>query len=315
MHECQTGFRQKHSCQNAFVRLIDQWLTCIDIGDIIGTLFVDVRRAFDLVDHSILVNKLSLYKFSPLPLGWFQSYLSSRRLAIACDEFANVNSGVPKGSILGPTLILLFIDILLLLLKHWFSDFFADDASLYTHSKSVSVIENNILNDFNETKQLSKYNKVTIDYNKTTCMTAGPRNRLSHSRQMEQKLDDIHVQNATKQKLLGVYIDENLNWSAHIDYLCSTITSKLSLLRQLSEYVSTDVQKLFFQSYIMPLIDHGSVVLGSTSSSNLNSGQLIFKYVFSKIFHYNHRCDQQNYISLEVVTRPFNKKYKMSNKD
>ena len=100
-------------------------------------------------------------------------------------------------------------------------------------------------------------------------MTAGTRKRLADSRQMKLKLDDIHIQNVTKQKLLGVCIDENLNLSAHIDYLCSNISSKISLLRQLSEYVSTDVQKLFFQSYIMPLIDYGSVVSGSTSSSNL----------------------------------------------
>ena len=113
------------------------------------------------------------------------------------------------------------------------------------------------------------YNGANVINYLTTCMTAGTRKRFADSRQMEMKLDDIHIQNDTKQKLLGLYIDENLNWSAHIDCLCSNISSKISLLRQLSEYVSTDVQKLFFQSYIMPLIDYGSIVWGSTSSSNL----------------------------------------------
>ena len=75
-------------------------------------------------------------------------------------------------------------------------------------------------------------------------MTAGTRKRLADSRQMELKLEDTHIQNVTKQKLLRVYIDENLNWSAHIDYLCSNISCKISLLRQLSEYVSTDIQKV-----------------------------------------------------------------------
>ena len=83
-------------------------------------------------------------------------------------------------------------------------------------------------------------------------------------------MDDICIENVSKQRLLGVYIDENLNWSAHIDYLCSNISSKISLLRQPSQYVPQNVQKLFYQSCIIPLIDYGSVIWGSTSSSNLD---------------------------------------------
>ena len=100
-------------------------------------------------------------------------------------------------------------------------------------------------------------------------MSAGSRKRLADSPKLEIKVDDICSQNVSKQKLLGIYIDENLNWSAHIDYHCSNISSKISLLRQLSKYVPTNVKKVFFQSYIMPLIDYGSVIWGSTSTSNL----------------------------------------------
>lgn len=59
IHESQSGFRQKHSCQTALVKLIDRWMECIDSGDIVGALFVDFRKAFDVVDHSILLNKLT----------------------------------------------------------------------------------------------------------------------------------------------------------------------------------------------------------------------------------------------------------------
>ena len=105
---------------------------------------------------------------------------------------------------------------------------------------------------------------------KKTCMSAGTKRRLADSRKLEIHVDDICIENVSKQKLLGVYIDENLNWSAHIDYLCSNISSKITLLRQLSQYVPQNVQKLFYQSYIIPLIDYGSVIWGSTSSSNLD---------------------------------------------
>ena len=62
IHETQSGFRQKHSCQTALVKLIDQWLACIDKGDIVGSIFIDFRKAFDLVDHKTLIRKLSTYK-------------------------------------------------------------------------------------------------------------------------------------------------------------------------------------------------------------------------------------------------------------
>ena len=79
IHETQSGFRQKHSCQTALVKLVDQWMSCIDKGDIIGSLFLDFRKAFDLVNHNILIKKLSVYKIISSSLQWFTSYLESRQ--------------------------------------------------------------------------------------------------------------------------------------------------------------------------------------------------------------------------------------------
>ena len=78
IYENQSGFRPKHSCQTALIKLVDQWMTCINNGDIVGTLFIDFRKAFDLVDHSILLNKLSYYKFKDSTFSLFVSYLNNR---------------------------------------------------------------------------------------------------------------------------------------------------------------------------------------------------------------------------------------------
>ena len=86
LHESQSGFRQKYSCQTALIKLIDNWMECFDNGDMPGALFLDFRKAFDLVDHSILIKTLSLYKFSFSALQWFNSYLSQRQQAIESEN-------------------------------------------------------------------------------------------------------------------------------------------------------------------------------------------------------------------------------------
>lgn len=83
------------------------------------------------------------------------------------------------------------------------------------------------------------------------------------------QVDDTCIQNVSKQKLLGIFIDENLSWSSHIDYLCSHISTKISLLRHLAEYVPDEVLKIFYQGYILPFIDYGSVTWGSASASHI----------------------------------------------
>ena len=182
IHEGQSGFRQKHSCQTALVKLIDKWMSCIDQGDMIGSLFIDYRKAFDLVDHKILIEKMSAYKFSSSSLKWFKSYLESRKKTVQSDRglsaFANIKSGVPQGSILGPTLFLLFINDLPLLLKYCYADLFADDATVHNNSPDIDKINEEMLIDFLKIVGWSKQNKLPINFNKSTYMILGAKRRI-----------------------------------------------------------------------------------------------------------------------------------------
>ena len=142
-----------------------------------------------------------------------------------------VQSGVPQGSILGPTLFLLFINDLPLFLKHCNSDLYADDATFHTRSKDMETIENNLQSDLNDAMPWGKSNKMHINCQKTSCMTLGSRQRLENSRVLNIKVNDTTISQVSSQKLLWLYIDEHLNWSTHIDHLCKLISSKNSLLQ------------------------------------------------------------------------------------
>ena len=114
-----------------------------------------------------------------------------------------------------------------------------------------------------------KQSKMNVHYDKTYCTLLGTRHSTQNSHENNIYIGGYKIANVTKQKLLGIYIDENLQWSDHIDNLCSTISSKISLLKQLSLYIPVEVQKHYYQGCILPLIDYGSSTWGTTSKANI----------------------------------------------
>ena len=114
LHPNQSGFRKKHSCQTALTSLVEQWLTNIDNNEFNGVIFVDFKKAFDVIDHDLLLRKLFLYGMSDNALELFQSYLTSRQQCVIVgtkkSSLSTLKFGVPQGSVLGPTLFSLYIN-------------------------------------------------------------------------------------------------------------------------------------------------------------------------------------------------------------
>ena len=174
----------------------------------------------------------------------FVSYLSNRQQAAdsgkGLSEFEHVKSGAPQGPILGPTFFLLFINDLSFFMKYCYSDFFADDATFHSHDKTLRENRNELQSGAVTAKGWSRQNKMHIHYGKTNHMILGAMHKLNNNYEFDLKIDSNQIKKTRSQNLLGMYID----------HLCSTISSKISLLRQLSSYVSIDIQLKFYQGYI-----------------------------------------------------------------
>ena len=120
-----------------------------------------------------------------------------------------------------------------------------------------------------------------INYDKTNCMILGRTNKQNVSQEFDIRIDDRHIKKTQNYKLLGIHIDDKLSWSSHKDHLCSSISSKISVIKI---YINS-CSKKFYQGCILPLIDYGSVVWGTTSSSNLDRISKLQKRAARRLLH------------------------------
>ena len=148
LHKTQSTLRAGHSCETALIHMIGSWRHAIDNGEMIGVVLVDLKKAFDLVDHQILLSKLEIYGIKDEALRWLKTYLTQRRQQIYVNnsksDFGQVFYGVPQGSILGPLLFLLFINDLPQYVHNVNTDLYADDTTLYDIQNLAEDIENNL---------------------------------------------------------------------------------------------------------------------------------------------------------------------------
>ena len=280
----QSGFRKFHSCQSALIQLSEEWLSNMDNGCLTGITFLDFRKAFDLVDHEILLQKLECYSFDSNALTVFKSYLNNRQQSVHIgtteSKFNEIKSGVPQGSVLGPILFLLYINDLPLHVKHSQIALFADDTTIHGSSKSLESIEENMQKDLDNINKWCDENKMKINENKTNCMLLGTNQRLANLSKttLDLKVNDIALDNVKNQKLLGVEIDSHLDYNVHLDKLCKNISSKLALLKRIKRYLNLDYRKLFYNGYVLPLINYCIVVWSNTSKTNLLRIHKLQKY-------------------------------------
>ena len=306
LHDTQSGFRRNHSCETALIHMVEKWLKALDKGELVGVIFVDFRKAFDLVDHSILLKKLEIYKFSQVTLNWFKSYLSDRKQIVS---FKNVDSdqetvkcGVPQGSILGPLLFLLFINDLPLHLKVM-TDLYADDSTLYEISRSKKEIERKLQLAIKDLVKWCKQNGMIINTEKTKVMLVTTRQRRSRiDDNLNLSLNDIQLLTVSNEKVLGVQVDNNLTWGEHIRKITKKMSTNIWLLSKVKNYLSTEYRVMYYKSYIQPHLDYSNIVWSSMSKTNLMQIERLQKRACRIILDYN--CDNvyQSMNDLKIMT-------------
>ena len=283
LHETQSGFREQHSCHTALTRLIDTWLKEIDNGKYVGAVFLDLRKAFDLVDHRILLHKLKLYHFSKRSINLFESYLCNRTQVVKSgntySKALQIKSGVPQGSIIGPLLFLLYINDIGLSSQSMDIDLFADDSTTYASDHDLHRIEVKLQSNIDHISKWCKINNMSLHPLKTKCMIISTSHKQKRAKELDLTIQNTAIDNVQVHKLLGVTIDNTLSWKYHISNVCKNLNSKIALLKQIIYFLSYEMKLMFYNSYLLPCYDYCCTVWGKgiKSKTELNKTYKIQK--------------------------------------
>ena len=225
LYELQFGFRSKYSTSHALIHMTETIRSALDSGFVTCGIFVDFQKAFDTVNHQILLKKLDHYGFRGVVNDWFRSYLTDRKQKVVINGFESSSRslphGVPQGSVLGPILFLIYINDLHHSIKYCTTYHFADDTNLLNISKDYKTLERQVNYDLFNLHKWLVANKISLNQGKTELIyfrKSGPAPILNI------KLHGKRLIPSTFVKYLGVYLDEYLNGEAH----CREVVKKLN---------------------------------------------------------------------------------------
>ena len=275
LHQSQSGFRSGHSTEIALTLMAERWLKAINDGNIVATIMIDFRKAFDLVDHSLLIKKLGVYKCSEHFIKFMDSYLCQRTQVVSIDgtlsRICDIKFGVPQGSVLGPLLFLIFINDLPLVLSEIVHsiDLYADDTTIWDMQSDLETLQSNLQYSLIKLQNWCKQNGMLLNAEKTNIMlitTRQKRIRL-HEDLCNLTHNDINLQLTTGDKILGVTVEQNLQWTNHFQYVCKKISSHIWLLSKIHSYLTMEHRSLFYKAYIQPHINYCNIVWGNYQTS------------------------------------------------
>ena len=272
----QSGNKKYHWTETSLIETTDTFLHAIDKKEVTAAVLLDMSKAFDSLDHKILMLKLQDVGMSPGALNWFSSYLSNRqqvvRINSALSGKLTAHSGVPQGSILGPILFSIYVNDLPTIPQHCSSKVFVDDNKLYTSFpvQQCELAVTKVNEDLRKIRDWCFDNRLLLNVSKTKRILFG-------SRQMIAKIPDFRLTLFGKElipvplaKDLGLLFDSNLSFGPHVVKMTSSCMSSLGQINRAKYALDRDLLTMIvIQSLVFSKMYYCSIVWSNTTASNI----------------------------------------------
>ena len=253
----QHGFVPNRSCMTQLLCVMEDWTKWLDSGKCIDTIFLDFQKAFDSVPHERLQAKLAAYGILGKTANWIRNFLTNRRQRVVVEngksEWANVISGIPQGSVLGPILFIIFINDLPDVVSSTVQ-IFADDTKIY---RTINNIGDTIIlqEDLNKLQQWSTKWQLKFNAKKCKVMHLGSRNSKA-----EYAMEGTTLNTVIEEKDLGVLIDEELKFHKHVSAAVAKANQILGIVKRTFDTLDEELLPLVYKHQVRPHLEYGNAI-------------------------------------------------------
>ena len=286
IYENQYGFRKKHSTNHALVGIVELIRKNLDNKMFTCGIFVDLEKAFDTVNHKILIEKLNHMGISDKANSWISSYLSDRKQFVKLNGVESktecVTCGVPQGSILGPLLFIIYINDLHRSLSKCSVFHFADDTNLLFSCKNSKNLAREINGELQALFDWLCANRLSLNVSKTEFIIFRPP-RTNLEQRVVLKLNGTKLFESPKIKYLGIILDNNLSWKHHIHELSKKLNRAVGMVFKIRDNCSKTVLRSLYFSLFNSHITYGIPVWGKCNALYTNKLFLIQKKIVRAI--------------------------------
>ena len=274
----QYGFRKNYSTTYLMLDLFDEIYKTKSQSKRPALIFLDIKKAFDTVNHNILFSKLKYYGIDGVVLKWFKNYLTGRhqctKLGGNISKFHEILCGVPQGSILGPILFSIFINDITFACNLSKPYFFADDGALLFDD----ICRKTYLNMKIELLTIMKWldvNKLSLSIQKTSFMVFDNIDECDEIFLSE----NVSIKECKSTKYLGLIVDHKLKFSDHIDHVKTKISKRIGAMYRSKNLLPLKYRKMFANALMLPQFDYLDIIYSKTSKSRLNELDILYKKV------------------------------------
>lgn len=233
LNESQYRFRSGRSTASATMNIVEDIVNATDNKKHTIGVFIDLKKAFDTIDHSILLLKLQLYGVRGIVLDWLSSYLNKRQQYVQYNNNKSNNMqiqcGIPQGSVLGPKLFILYINDICDVSKLLNFVLFADDTNIYLSGNYLNELVISMEQEMVKVKDWFDINRLSLNLKKTKFMIFGNRKK---DESIVLSIAGTKIMKVREIRFLGVLLDEGLTWKPHISHIQKKISKSIFVLNK-----------------------------------------------------------------------------------